>query len=208
MAKYNGPQCKLCRREGMKLFLKGDRCYSSKCSVVKRQSAGAPGQHGKNRKKLSNFALQLREKQKAKKIYGLLEKQFRIIYNRADRKVGITGENLITLLEMRLDNVVYKLGFSNSRKEARQLVSHGHFLVNGKKVNIPSYVVKIDDIIELVDKSKSSEKFKVLVENRKIIPQWISIEEDKYKGKIVSLPSKDDLNVPFNETLIVEFYSK
>ncbi|BAK81760.1 30S ribosomal protein S4 [Candidatus Arthromitus sp. SFB-rat-Yit] len=208
MAKYNGPQCKLCRREGMKLFLKGDRCYSSKCSVVKRQGAGAPGQHGKNRKKLSNFALQLREKQKAKKIYGLLEKQFRIIYNRADRKVGITGENLITLLEMRLDNVVYKLGFSNSRKEARQLVSHGHFLVNGKKVNIPSYVVKIDDIIELVDKSKSSEKFKVLVENRKMIPQWISIEDDKYKGKIVSLPSKDDLNVPFNETLIVEFYSK
>lgn len=208
MAKYNGPQCKLCRREGVKLFLKGDRCYSSKCAVVKRQSAGAPGQHGQNRKKLSNFALQLREKQKTKRIYGLLEKQFRIIYNRADKKTGITGENLISLLEMRLDNVVFKLGFANSRREARQLVSHGHFLVNGKKVNIPSYTVKINDTIELIEQSRSSEKFKVLVENRKLVPQWINIEEDKYKGKVMSLPSKDDLNVQFNETLIVEFYSK
>lgn len=208
MAKYNGPQCKLCRREGIKLFLKGDRCYSTKCSVVKRQSAGAPGQHGKNRKKLSNFALQLREKQKTKKIYGLLEKQFRIIYNRADKRPGITGENLISLLEMRLDNVVFKLGFANSRREARQLVSHGHFLVNDRKVNIPSYVVKINDVIELLDRSRSSEKFKILIENRKVIPQWISVGEDKYKGKVISLPSKDDLNVPFNETLIVEFYSK
>lgn len=206
MAKYNGPQCKLCRREGTKLFLKGDRCYSSKCAVVKRQSAGAPGQHGQNRKKLSNFALQLREKQKTKRIYGMLEKQFRLIYNRADKKAGITGENLISLLEMRLDNVAFKLGFANSRREARQLVSHGHFMVNGKKVNIPSYSVRVNDIIELTEKSRSLGKFKELIENRKAVPKWIVLEGDK--GRIVSLPSKDDLGVQFNETLIVEFYSK
>ncbi len=208
MAKYNGPQCKLCRREGTKLFLKGDRCYSSKCSVVKRQSAGAPGQHGQMRKKLSNFGIQLREKQKAKRIYGMLEKQFRLTYNKADKRPGITGENLITFLEMRLDNVVFKLGFANSRREARQLVSHGHFCVNGRKVNIPSYQVKVGDIVGIREKSRSIEKFKVLFENSKPLPAWLAIEGERYMGKVVSIPSKDDLNVQFNETLIVEFYSK
>lgn len=208
MAKYNGPQCKLCRREGTKLFLKGDRCYSTKCAVVRRQSAGAPGQHGQTRKKLSNFGLQLREKQKAKRIYGVLEKQFRIIYNNADKKAGVTGENLISFLEMRLDNVVFKLGFANSRKEARQLVSHGHFCVNGRKVDIPSYRVKVNDIVEVREKSRSTEKFKALFENNKTLPSWLAIDGENYRGKVVAVPSKEDLNVQFNETLIVEFYSK
>lgn len=208
MAKYNGPQCKLCRREGTKLFLKGDRCYSNKCSVVRRQSAGAPGQHGQMRKKLSNFGIQLREKQKVKRIYGMLEKQFRITYNKADKKLGITGENLITFLEMRLDNVVFKLGFANSRREARQLVSHGHFSVNGGKVDIPSYRVKVNDVIEVREKSRSIEKFKVLFENNTSVPVWLSIDGEKYRGKVVSVPNKEDLNVQFNETLIVEYYSK
>ncbi|HJD00890.1 30S ribosomal protein S4 [Candidatus Arthromitus sp. SFB-turkey] len=208
MAKYNGPQCKLCRREGMKLFLKGDRCYSNKCAVVRRQNAGAPGQHGQTRKKLSNFGLQLREKQKTKRIYGMLEKQFRLTYDKADKKAGITGENLISFLEMRLDNVVFKLGFANSRREARQLVSHGHFSVNGRKVDIASYRVKINDIIEVREKSRSLEKFKVLFENNTSIPSWLTIDGERYRGKVVSIPSKDDLNVQFNETLIVEFYSK
>lgn len=208
MAKYNGPQCKLCRREGTKLFLKGDRCYSNKCAVVRRQSAGAPGQHGQTRKKLSNFGLQLREKQKAKRIYGVLEKQFRIIYKNANKKSGITGENLISFLEMRLDNVVFKLGFANSRKEARQLVSHGHFCVNGRKVDIPSYRVKVNDIIEVREKSRSTDKFKSFFENNRVLPSWLAIGDEDYIGKVVSVPSKEDLNVQFNETLIVEFYSK
>lgn len=208
MAKYNGPQCKLCRREGTKLFLKGDRCFSNKCSVVKRQSAGAPGQHGQMRKKLSNYGIQLREKQKVKRIYGMLEKQFRITYNKADKKLGITGENLITFLEMRLDNTVFKLGFANSRREARQLVSHGHFSVNGKKVDIPSYRVKVNDVIEVREKSRSIEKFKVLFENNTTIPAWLTIDGERYRGKVVSVPTKEDLNVQFNETLIVEYYSK
>ena len=208
MAKYNGPQCKLCRREGIKLFLKGDRCYSNKCAVVKRQKAGAPGQHGENRKKLSNYGLQLREKQKTKRIYGILEKQFRIIYNRSDKKAGITGENLIKFLEMRLDNVVFKLGFSNSRREARQLVSHGHFRVNGINVDIPSYQVKIGDIIEVKERSRSTEKFKSFFENNKPKVSWVAIDGENYRGKILAAPSKEDLDVKFNETLIVEFYSK
>lgn len=208
MAKYNGPQCKLCRREGVKLFLKGDRCYSNKCAVVRRQNAGAPGQHGQTRKKLSNFGFQLREKQKAKRIYGVLEKQFRLTYNKASKKEGITGDNFISFLEMRLDNTVFKLGFSNSRREARQLVSHGHFSVNGRKVDIPSYRVKVGDIIEVRERSRSIEKFKVLFENNVVIPSWLAIDGEKYRGKVLSVPTKEDLNVQFNETLIVEFYSK
>lgn len=208
MAKYNGPQCKLCRREGTKLFLKGDRCYSNKCAVVRRQSAGAPGQHGQTRKKLSNFGLQLREKQKAKRIYGMLEKQFRLTYVSADKKMGVTGENLISFLEMRLDNVVFKLGFASSRREARQLVSHGHFCVNGRKVDIPSYRVKINDFVEIREKSRSTDKFKSLMENNSSIPSWLSIDGEGFRGRVVSTPSKDDLNVQFNETLIVEYYSK
>ncbi len=208
MAKYNGPQCKLCRREGVKLFLKGDRCYSSKCSVIRRQSAGAPGQHGQMRKKLSNYGIQFREKQKAKRIYGMLEKQFKLTYAKADRKSGVTGENLINFLEMRLDNVAFKLGFANSRREARQLVSHGHFCVNGRRVNIPSYTVKINDIIEINEKSRSINKFKYLLEGSSSVPTWLSIDGERYRGRVLSIPSKDDLNVQFNETLIVEFYSK
>lgn len=208
MAKYNGPQCKLCRREGTKLFLKGDRCYSNKCAVIKRQSAGTPGQHGQSRKKLSNFGIQLREKQKAKRIYGMLEKQFRLTYGKAEKREGITGEVLIQLLETRLDNVAFKLGFANSRREARQLVSHGHFLVNGRKLDIPAYQTKIGDVIEVCEKSRSIEKFKVLFENAKPLPSWLSSGSEKHKGEVIGTPVKSDLNVQFNETLIVEFYSK
>lgn len=208
MAKYNGPQCKLCRREGTKLFLKGDRCYSNKCAIIRRQNAGAPGQHGQTRKKLSNFGFQLREKQKTKRIYGMLEKQFRLTYNKANKKTGITGDNFISFLEMRLDNTVFKLGFANSRREARQLVSHGHFCVNGNKVDIASYRVKVNDVIEVREKSRSLEKFKDLFENNVVIPSWLAIDGERYRGRVLAVPTKDDLNVQFNETLIVEFYSK
>ncbi len=181
MARYTGATCRLCRREGLKLFLKGDRCYTDKCAFARR--GYAPGQHGQTRKKVSNYGLQLREKQKAKRIYGILERQFRGYYKEADRRRGITGENLLRLLEMRLDNVVYRLGYGNSRTEARQLVTHGHFLVNGKKVDIASYQVKVNDVITVCDKSKATEKFKTFAENPRTLPAWLS-------GNIESLKEK------------------
>ncbi|WP_102399146.1 30S ribosomal protein S4 [Haloimpatiens massiliensis] len=206
MARYTGASCKLCRREGMKLFLKSDKCYTDKCPFTKRSYA--PGQHGQSRKKLSNYGVQLREKQKAKRIYGVLESQFRITYEKAEKMRGITGENLLVILESRLDNVVFRLGFAGSRKEARLLVTHGHFLVNGKKVDIPSYIVSANDVISVREKSKGTEKFKTFAENPKTLPKWLEANAEKLEGKVVAIPSREDIDVPVNETLIVELYSK
>lgn len=206
MARYTGAHCRICRREGMKLFLKGDRCYTDKCAFARR--GYAPGQHGQNKKKLSNYGVQLREKQKAKRIYELLESQFRRYYEKADRMKGITGENLLKLLEMRLDNVVFRLGFGASRREARQLVTHGHFLVNGKKVNIPSYHVSVGDVITVSEKSRSSERFKMFAENPKALPNWLQGNIENFEGKVIAEPTRADIDVPVNETLIVELYSK
>lgn len=206
MARYTGPVCRLCRREGVKLYLKGEKCFTDKCPVAKR--AYAPGQHGQNRKKLTNYGMQLREKQKAKRIYGILETQFRRYYEEAERQKGIAGENLLRLLEMRLDNVVYRLGFANSRPEARQLVRHGHFTVNGKKVNIPSYEVKVNDVIAVTEKSRQSEKFKALAEVATTVPKWLTVDKDKMEGQVIALPQREDIDIPVNETLIVELYSR
>lgn len=206
MARYTGAVCRLCRREGMKLFLKGDRCYTDKCAFTRKSYA--PGQHGQNKKKLSNYATQLREKQKAKRIYGVLEKQFRAYYEKADRARGITGENLLSLLETRLDNVVFRLGYGGSRVEARQLVTHGHFLVNGKKVDIASYKVSVNDVVSVCEKSRGTEKFKTFAENPKTLPKWLEASPEKFEGKVVAEPAREDIDVPVNETLIVELYSK
>jgi small subunit ribosomal protein S4 len=206
MARYTGATCRLCRREGMKLFLKGDRCYTDKCAFSRRSYA--PGQHGASKKKVSNYGVQLREKQKAKRIYGVLESQFRTYYDKAEHMTGITGENLLKLLELRLDNVAYKLGYGASRSEARQLVNHGHFLVNGKKVDIASYKVSVNDLISVSEKSRGTEKFKVFAENPKTLPKWIEANVENYEGKIVAEPTRDDIEIPVNETLIVELYSK
>ena len=181
MARYTGASCRQCRREGMKLFLKGDRCYTDKCAIVKRNYA--PGQHGQGRKKVSNYGLQLREKQKVKRIYGVLETQFRNLYERAEKMSGKTGENLLCLLEERLDNVVFRMGLANSRKEARQLVTHGHFLVNGKKVDIPSYKVSVNDVISVCEKSRGTEKFKTFAENPKTLPKWLEANVENYEGE-------------------------
>ena len=206
MARYTGATCRLCRREGMKLFLKGDRCYTGKCAFERRSYA--PGQHGANKKKMSNYGTQLREKQKAKRIYGVLEGQFRRYYEKAERMRGIAGENLLMLLELRLDNVVYRLGYGASRVEARQLVTHGHFLVNGKKVDIPSYSVSVNDVITVSEKSRGSEKFKTFAENPKTLPAWLTANVENYEGTVAAMPAREDIDVPVNETLIVELYSK
>lgn len=208
MARYTGPVCRLCRREGEKLFLKGERCYTGKCSIGRRSYA--PGQHGQQKKKLSEFGIQLREKQKARKFYGVLEGQFRKYFENAYSMKGITGENLLQLLERRLDNVIYRLGLATSRPEARQLVKHSHFTVNGKKVNIPSFTVKAGDIIALKDKSKASEKFKMIndIAGSKVIPKWLDFNADSAEARVVSLPSREDVDLPLKEHLIVELYSK
>lgn len=206
MARYTGATCRLCRREGMKLNLKGDRCFTDKCAFARR--GYAPGQHGQSKKKMSNYGLQLREKQKAKRIYGILESQFRRYYEKADKLRGITGENLLRLLEVRLDNVVYRLGYGNSRQEARQLVTHGHFLVNGKKVDIPSYSLTANEVISPCAKSRATEKFKVFAENPKTLPNWLAADTEKFEGKVLALPNREDIDVPVNETLIIELYSR
>ena len=206
MARYTGATCRLCRREGMKLFLKGDRCFTDKCAFVRRSYA--PGQHGASKKKISNYGTQLREKQKAKRIYGVLESQFRTTYERAEKMKGIAGENLLKLLEMRLDNVVFRLGFGASRTEARQLGTHGHFLVNGKKVDIPSYRVSVNDVITVCEKSRGTEKFKTFAENPKALPKWLTANVENFEGKVIAEPVREDIDVPVNETLIVELYSK
>jgi small subunit ribosomal protein S4 len=206
MARYTGAVCRLCRREGMKLNLKGDRCFTDKCAFARR--GYAPGQHGQSKKKMSNYGLQLREKQKAKRIYGILESQFRRYYEKADKLRGITGENLLRLLEVRLDNVVYRLGYGNSRQEARQLVTHGHFLVNGKKVDIPSYSLTVNEVVSACEKSRATEKFKVFLENPKTLPNWLEANLEKFEGKVIAMPSREDIDVPVNETLIIELYSR
>ncbi|MGN0701674.1 MAG: 30S ribosomal protein S4 [Lentihominibacter sp.] len=206
MARYTDANCRLCRREGQKLFLKGDRCYSTKCAMERR--GYAPGQHGQGRSKASDYALQLREKQKTKRFYGLQETQFRNLFDKADRKSGITGENLLILLETRLDNVVFRLGFASSRKEARQLVNHGHFTVNGKKVNIPSYTVKPGDVIKVKEKSTNSPKFKEVKEMTITVPEWVSVDVEKLEGKVLSVPTREQIDTPVAEHLIVELYSK
>lgn len=208
MARYCESVCRLCRRENQKLFLKGDRCYSDKCSFERR--GYPPGQHGQGRIKFSEYGLQLREKQKVKRIYGLLEKQFRLTFERAERMKGVTGSNLVSLLERRLDNVAYRLGFANSRNEARQLVRHSHFLVNGKAVDIPSYTVKKGDIIEVREKSRASARIQGALEGlkRREVPQWLESEPAQFRGKVRDLPARDDVTAPMEERLIVELYSK
>ncbi len=208
MARYNGPVCRLCRREGTKLYLKGDRCYSEKCGIDRRPYA--PGQHGQSRKKVSEYGVQLREKQKAKRIYGILETPFRNYFAHADRQDGMTGENLLRLLERRLDNVVYRLGFAGSRPEARQLVRHGHFTVNGRKVNIPSFLIKIGDVISVKEGSKESPRIKELIEQSgtKTPPAWLELDADQATGKVAAFPAREDIDIPVQEHLIVELYSR
>lgn len=208
MARYTGPVCRLCRREGAKLYLKGDRCYTGKCAIDRR--AYAPGQHGQGRKKVSEYGIQLREKQKAKRIYGILENQFRNYFEKAERQKGITGENLLRLLERRLDNAVFRLGLASSRVEARQLVRHGHFEVNGRRVNIPSYLLKVGDSVAVCEKSKESPKLKELAENAqaKTAPAWLEFDSNALAGRVVAIPSRDEIDVPVQEHLIVELYSR
>ena len=206
MARYTDANCKLCRREGQKLFLKGERCYSSKCAIERRNYA--PGQHGQARKKQSEYGLQLREKQKAKRFYGVPETQFRNLFEKAAKKQGKTVENLMIFLETRLDNVVFRLGFAASRKEARQLVTHGHFTVNGKKADIPSMEVKAGDVIKVKERSVSSPKFKEIKEMSITVPSWMTVDVDKLEGKVVAMPRREDIDTPIAEHLIVELYSK
>ncbi len=208
MARYTGAVCRLCRREGQKLFLKGERCYSEKCSVGIR--AYAPGQHGQGRKKSSEYGLQLRAKQKARRFYGVQEGQFYHYFELAERKQGITGENLLQILESRLDNVVYRAGFASSRAEARQLVGHGHYEVNGKRVDIASYLLRAGDVVSVCEKSKASEKFKAVIEanGARPVPEWMDINRDSLSVKVVALPERSQIDAPVEEQLIVEFYSK
>ena len=208
MARYTGAVCRLCRREGQKLFLKGERCYSEKCSVGIR--AYAPGQHGQGRKKSSEYGLQLRAKQTARRFYGVQENQFHHYFEIAERKQGITGDNLLRILESRLDNVVYRVGFASSRKEARQLVGHGHFEVNGKRVDIASYLLKAGDVVTVCEKARGLEKMKATIEanGARPVPQWIDIDRANFSATIINLPNRDQIEAPVEEQLIVEFYSK
>lgn len=208
MARYRGSVCRLCRRENIKMFLKGDRCFSDKCAFDRRSYA--PGQHGQKRNKFSGYGIQLREKQKVKRFYGLSEKQFRLVFDRANQRKGITGTTLLSMLESRLDNVVYRLGFVNSRTQGRHFVRHNHFLVNGKKVNIPSYLISAGDVIEIREKSR---KIQCVVDAlgavvRRGVPQWLELEKENFKGVVRSLPVREDITMPIQEQLIVELYSK
>ena len=208
MARYTGAVCRLCRREGQKLFLKGERCYSEKCSIGRREYA--PGQHGQGRKKTSEYGVHLRAKQRARRYYGVNEVQFSHYFEMAKRKVGVTGENLLRILESRLDNVVYRAGLASSRAEARQLVGHGHFEVNGGRVDIASYLLKAGDVITICEKSRSSEKIKAVLEANaaRPIPSWLDANAENFSVKVVNLPDRDAIDAPVDEQLIVEFYSK
>ena len=208
MAQNTGPVCRLCRREGQKLFLKGTRCYTDKCPIDRRPFP--PGQHGQGRRKISEYGLQLREKQKARRIYGVLERQFRNYYEKAERARGVTGDILLQMLERRLDNVVFRLGLALSRNEGRQLVRHGHFTVNGRKVNIPSYLVKPGDVIAVREKSRDSVKFKEIVEIAKSrpVPEWLQSDLENMQGTVLRLPGRDDIDVAVEDHLIVEHYSR
>ncbi len=208
MSRYKDEQCRVCRREGQKLFLKGSRCYTDKCSIARRNYA--PGQHGQRRKKMSEYGTQLREKQKTKAFYGVQEKQFRKYFEMASVTKGVTGERLLQILESRLDNVVYRLGFGVSRAQARQLVNHGHFEVNGKKVDIPSYLVKAGDVVSVREIRKDNKTIKENVENNssRPIPAWLEKDNEKLSGKVIRLASREDIDIPVQEHLIVELYSK
>lgn len=209
MGRYTDSICRQCRREGEKLFLKGDRCYSEKCAIERRPYV--PGQHGHGRRqKPTEYGLQLREKQKTKRIYGLMEKQFRNYFKKADRQQGITGENLLILLERRLDNIVYRLGFASSRKEARQLVNHGHFTLNGKRADIPSMLLRIDDVIEVKEASKGSAKFQEIKDQAayKTPPEWLSVDVENLTGKVQAYPTREQIDTAVSEQLIVELYSR
>ncbi|MCL2817402.1 MAG: 30S ribosomal protein S4 [Clostridiales bacterium] len=208
MARYTGAVCRICRREGLKLYFKGERCYSDKCAITVR--AYPPGQHGQGRKKSSEYSTQLREKQKVRRLYGVLENQFRLYFEKAERQKGITGENLLRLLESRLDNVVYRLGLATSRVDARQLVRHGHFTVNGRKVNIPSCLVKAGDVVAVKAKSRSGVKFESLAAAlaSHTPPSWLELDKANMSGRVAALPRREDLDIPINEQLIVELYSR
>jgi len=207
LARYTGSVCRLCRREGTKLFLKGDRCYTQKCAVDKR--AYGPGEHGQGRKKVSEYGLQLREKQKARRLYGIQERQFRKYFAEAERQKGVTGENLIRLLERRLDNVVYRLGFAFSRAQARQMVLHGHIYINDKKVDIPSYLVEPGETISVKEKSRNIPLMQEVKEGAKAsVPSWLEVDLEALKGRVISLPDGKDLDVPIEAHLIVELYSR
>lgn len=206
MAKLIGPSCRQCRREGCKLFLKGDRCTTKKCAFERRPSL--PGQHGAARKRVTEYGLQLREKQKVKRAYGILEKQFRKYYEEAERMKGITGENMLSLIERRLDNVVYRMGIGASRSECRQIVNHGHITVNGKRVNIPSFIVKPGDIIAIKENKKELQIFKDLKGMKIVMPKWLEFNSEKLEGKILSLPSREDIDLNIKEHLIIELYSR
>ncbi len=206
MAKYTDADCRLCRREGCKLFLKGDRCVSSKCAMEKRPVL--PGQHGAGRKKTTDYGVQLREKQKVKRAYGLLEKQFRAYYEEAERMKGVTGENMLSLLERRLDNVIYRMGIGSSRSESRQIVNHGHITVNGRTVDIPSFQVKVGDVIAIKESKQDLEMFKQLKGVKISMPKWVEFDTDKLCGKINALPQRDDVDLNIQEHLIIELYSR
>ncbi len=208
MARYTDAQCRLCRRERMALYLKGDRCYTDKCAIQRRNYP--PGQHGQGRGKISDYGLQLREKQKVKRMYGVLEKQFRGYFERAERLRGVTGTNLLVLLERRLDNVVYRLGFANSRSQARQLVRHNHVLVDGARVNLPSFLVKVGQTVQVTEKSRTSPLVRDALEAaaRRGCPPWLELEKEEAKGRVSMFPTREDITMPIQEHLIVELYSK
>jgi len=208
VARYRASVCRLCRREGLKLFLKGERCYTDKCAIERRNYT--PGQHGQGRVKFSEYSLQLREKQKLKRMYRLLEGQFRRLFDKADRAKGITGESLMILLERRLDNMIYRLGFANSRAEARQLVRHDHFLVNGRKIDIPSALLKVGDVVTVRERSHKVVRIQEALElsQRRGVPEWLEVDRPNFTGRIRALPARADLTMPINEKLVVELYSK
>ncbi|MBP1558969.1 MAG: 30S ribosomal protein S4 [Oscillospiraceae bacterium] len=208
MARYTGAVCRICRREGKKLFLKGERCYTGKCAVTRR--ASVPGQHGKSRKKVSDYGVQLRSKQTCRRYYGVLESQMEKYFDMAERSAGMTGENLLRILESRLDNVVYRIGFASSRAEARQLVRHNHFTLNGHKGNIPSILLKAGDVVAVADKSKTSDKIKSVIEanSSRPVPKWLDVNAEKMEARIVELPNREDIDLDVEEHYIVEFYSR
>lgn len=208
MARYIGSKCRICRRENIKLFLKGDRCFTDKCAVERRNYA--PGQHGQARTKISDYGLQLREKQKLRKMYGILERQFRGYFSIAERQKGVTGENLLKLLERRLDNIVYRLGFASSRNQARQLVTHGHFKVNGRNVNIPSFMLKAGDVVEIKEKAKEIPQILESITRMegRGLPPWLELDREKLRGRLIHIPTKEEIALPIQEQLVVELYSK
>ena len=208
MARHSGPVCRLCRREGLKLFLKGDRCFKEKCAFERR--GYAPGQHGRRRSKVQGYGIQLREKQKVKRIYGVLERQFRNYFAKASQRKGITGANLLQMLERRMDNVVYRLGFASSRAMARQLVAHGHFLVNGKRVDVPAALVGVGAVVSLSQGSRDNEEIKMCLDTAKGrgVPAWLELDADNFRGTVKALPAREDVTMPIQEQLIVELYSK